>query len=73
MLKCTLRAAHLELGGAEQEVRRGGRDLRVRISASEVYNPVNTCSCLTMILAGIVYWQARGISGITAAPDFLVR
>ena len=36
-----------------------------------VYDQVNTCSCLTLILAGIVYWQARGISRITAAPDFL--
>ena len=40
------------------------------ISASEVYDQVNTCSCLTLILASIVYWQARGVSRITAAPDF---
>ena len=41
------------------------------IIASEVYDPVNPCSCLTLILACIVYRQARGISRITAAPDFL--
>ena len=43
---------------------------RGRISAREVYDQVNACSCLTLILACIVYWQARGISRITAAPDF---
>ena len=28
------------------------------------------CSCLTLILACIVYWQAREISRLAAAPDF---
>ena len=41
-----------------------------RISAREVYDQVNACSCLTLILACIVYWQAREISRIAAAPDF---
>ena len=41
-----------------------------RISAREVYDQVKTCSCLTLILACIVYWQAREISRMTAAPDF---
>ena len=27
-------------------------------------------SCLTLILACIVYWQAREISRLAAAPDF---
>ena len=31
---------------------------------------MNACSCLTLILAYIVYWQAREISPIAAAPDF---
>ena len=43
---------------------------RGRISAREVYDQVNACSCLTLILACIVYWQAREISRIGAAPDF---
>ena len=43
---------------------------RGRISAREVYDQVNACSCLTLILACIVYWQAREISRIAAAPDF---
>ena len=43
---------------------------RGRISAREVYDQVSACSCLTLILACIVYWQAREISRIAAAPDF---
>ena len=43
---------------------------RGRISAREVYDQVNACSCLTLILACIVFWQAREISRIAAAPDF---
>ena len=43
---------------------------RARISAREVYDQVNACSCLTLILACIVYWQAREISRMAAAPDF---
>ena len=31
---------------------------------------MNACSCLTLILACIIYWQAREISRIAAAPDF---
>ncbi len=41
-----------------------------RISAREVYGKVKTCSCLTLILACIIYWQAREISRMTATPDF---
>ena len=33
---------------------------RGRISAREVYDPVNACSCLTLILACIVYWPGQG-------------
>ena len=43
---------------------------RGRISAREVYDQMNACSCLTLILACIVYWQAREISRMAAAPDF---
>ena len=43
---------------------------RGRISAREVYDQMNACSCLTLILACIVYWQAREISRIAAAPNF---
>ena len=35
---------------------------RGRISAREVYDQRNACSCLTLILSCIVYWQAREIS-----------
>ena len=31
---------------------------------------MKTCSCLTLILACIIYWQAREITRLTAAPDF---
>ena len=31
---------------------------------------MKTCSCLTLILASIIYWQAKEISRMTAAPDF---
>ena len=43
---------------------------RGRSSAREVYDQVSACSWLTLILACIVYWQARDISRIAAAPDF---
>ena len=43
---------------------------RGAISAREVYDQVNACSCLTLILACIVYWQARESSRLAAAPDF---
>ena len=31
---------------------------------------MNACSCLTLILGCIVYWQAREISRLAAPPDF---
>ena len=43
---------------------------RGRISAREVDDQMNACSCLTLILACIVYWQAREISRIATAHDF---
>ena len=43
---------------------------RGRISAREVYDHINACSCLTLILACIIYWQAREFSRLAAGPDF---
>jgi len=43
---------------------------RGRITAREVYDQINACSCLTLILACIIYWQAREISRLAADPDF---
>ena len=43
---------------------------RVRISAREVYDQMNACSCLTLILACIIYWQASEVSRIAVASDF---
>jgi len=37
---------------------------RGRINARELWEQMNTCSCLTLILACIVYWQAREISRV---------
>ena len=66
-------ASFLEADRRESALRRGrhnaNRELG-RISAREVYDQVSACSCLTLILACIVYWQAREISRIAAAPDF---
>ena len=43
---------------------------RGRITAREVYDQINACSCLTLILACIIYWQGREISRLAADPDF---
>ena len=43
---------------------------RGRISAREVYDQMHACSCFTLVLACVIYWQAREISRIAAAPDF---
>ena len=40
---------------------------RGRINARELWEQMNTCSCLTLILACIVYWQAREISRVLSA------
>ena len=37
---------------------------RGRINARELHEQMNTCSCLTLILACIVYWQAKEISRV---------
>ncbi|MCY4327222.1 MAG: Tn3 family transposase [Rhodobacteraceae bacterium] len=43
---------------------------RGRINARDIYDQMKTCSCLTLILACIIYWQARELSRLSAAPDF---
>ena len=37
---------------------------RGRISARDLQEQMNTCSCLTLILACIIYWQAREIERV---------
>ena len=43
---------------------------RGRITVRDVYDQMKTCSCLTLILACIIYWQARELSRLSADPDF---
>jgi hypothetical protein len=35
---------------------------RGRINARELHEQMNSCSCLMLILACVIYWQAREIS-----------
>ena len=37
---------------------------RGRIAARELDEQMNTCSCLTLILACIIYWQVREIERV---------
>ena len=37
---------------------------RGRINARELYEQMNSCSCLTLILACVIYWQAKEISRV---------
>src|SRR5712671_5032185 len=37
---------------------------RGRINASELHEQMNSCSCLTLILACVIYWQAKEISRV---------
>ncbi len=37
---------------------------RGRVSARDIQEQMNTCSCLTLILACIIYWQAREIERV---------
>lgn len=39
---------------------------RGRISARDLQEQMNTCSCLTLILACIIYWQAKEIERVIA-------
>ena len=44
-----------------------------RINARELWEQMNTCSCLNLILACIVYWQAREISRVLSQCDPLAN
>ena len=37
---------------------------RGRINARELHEQMNSCSCLTLLLACVVYWQAKEISRV---------
>ena len=42
---------------------------RGRINARELQEQMNTCSCLTLIMACIIYWQAKEISRVVRWCD----
>jgi TnpA family transposase len=42
---------------------------RGRVNARELHEQMNSCSCLTLILACIIYWQAREISKAVREND----
>ena len=42
---------------------------RGRINRREVWEQMNSCSCLTLLVACIVYWQAREMSRIARQGD----
>jgi len=42
---------------------------RGRINARELWEQMNSCSCLTLIVACIIYWQAREISRVLRRCD----
>ena len=41
---------------------------RGRVNAREIHEQLNSCSCLTLIIACIIYWQAREISDCLSSP-----
>ena len=42
---------------------------RGRINARELHEQMNSCSCLTLILAYIIYWQAKQITRRALSED----
>ncbi|GAB4557352.1 MAG: hypothetical protein Tsb0020_01410 [Haliangiales bacterium] len=42
---------------------------RGRINARELWEQMNSCSCLTLIVACIIYWQAREMSRAIRQAD----
>ena len=42
---------------------------RGRINARDLWEQMNSCSCLTLILACIIYWQAKDISRVIRTAD----
>ena len=69
-LPARVRRGLLEVGQLHALARAVYHGRRGRISARDVHDPMNACSCLTLILACVVYRQAREISRIAAATDF---
>src|ERR1700726_101071 len=55
-----------QLHALARDVFYGGRG---RINALGLWEQMNTCSCLNLILACIVYWQAREISRVLGQCD----
>jgi TnpA family transposase len=42
---------------------------RGRINARELHGQMNACSCLTLVLACVIYWQAKEISRVVRCGD----
>ena len=42
---------------------------RGRINARDLWEQMNSCSCLTLIVACIIYWQAKDISRVIRTAD----
>jgi hypothetical protein len=42
---------------------------RGRINARELHEQMNSCSCLTLILACVIYWQAKEISRVVRCRE----
>jgi TnpA family transposase len=42
---------------------------RGRINARELHEQMNSCSCLTLILACVIYWQAKEISRVVRCHE----
>lgn len=42
---------------------------RGRVSAQEIHQQLNSCSCLTLIAAAIIYWQAREMAKLLKNPS----
>jgi Tn3 transposase DDE domain len=41
-----------------------GISITGRINARELHEQMNSCSCLTLLLACVVYWQAKEVSRV---------
>ncbi len=56
-----------------EEIHQLARDIffakRGRISAREIHQQMNSCSCLTLIAACVIFWQAREITGLLKKHD----
>src|SRR4051794_37165241 len=42
---------------------------RGRINARELHEQMNSCSCLTLILACVIYWQAKEITRVVRCRE----